>query len=127
LAQVRTDLYAALITPAAGIQSASQLTIADDAAGDFGDVAPVQLVQILIWGGAGSVRFFCGFHIRTVATLICTNVFGTTANIAAVTTNVTGTTGIDGNITVSATAGHLKIENRSGGGMSFAFLLLPIT
>ncbi len=40
---------------------------------------------------------------------------GIGGNVAVVTTDVTGTSGLDGNLTVSAQAGQIKIENRLGG------------
>ncbi|RVH21428.1 glycosyl hydrolase family 28-related protein [Sinorhizobium meliloti] len=46
------------------------------------------------------------------------------ANFAAVSTDVSGTTGVDGNVTVGVIAGNVRIENRSGASAVFRYTFL---
>ncbi|MCZ7442391.1 hypothetical protein O8B94_07485 [Agrobacterium rhizogenes] len=45
-------------------------------------------------------------------------------NFLAVTTDVSGTTGVDGNVTIGVVAGNLRIENRSGSLAYFRYFFL---
>lgn len=47
--------------------------------------------------------------------------WGPSASMDAVNTDVTGTTGVDSRVTISATSAGLKIENRAGGTRTFTY------
>ena len=108
---------------------ATQITIADDAVGQF---VPPRLggFMFITTGGAGSfpsdqrsgVFFYdCGGSLR--AGLL--DWTGTISDsLAAVVTDVTGTTGVDGNVTLSVQPNLIKIENRSGGSNTFQLTFL---
>lgn len=97
-----------------------QITIADDAVGTI--TPPRQGGYCLVtcagnnasplWAQSGQ------FWVDTGSSLQIEKIAGG-ANCVGVITNVTGTTGTDGNTTVAAQAGALKIENRSGGSRTY--------
>jgi len=106
--------------------STDDVSINDDAVGSFGDLSPNGFGTLMVWAtsGASAMDAFM-VRIRTSAapsiSLITT--FGLQTNLAVTTSNVTGTTGTDGKITISATNGSLKIENRSGSTLGVGLLM----
>lgn len=109
-----------------GIGSHAGFTVADDAAGNFGDVSPTSTSLVIIWryGGTTGPAIATAFLVRTTASPICLLAFGFSTNVDVTTSDVTGTTGVDGRVTVSATSGSLKVENRSGSALALSFLAL---
>jgi len=103
-----------------------QSSIADDAVTDFGDVFPNGGVLILgrTSGSGGDVCVIA--HCRTSASAFAngTALAASWANTNFTTSDVTGTTGVDGKVTISCTSAHLKIENRGGG--TYVALILAI-
>jgi hypothetical protein len=55
------------------------------------------------------------------STVACEKVNANGASFAAVSTDVTGTTGTDGRTTVGVIAGNLRVENRTGGTMMYRY------
>jgi hypothetical protein len=99
-----------------------RLTIADDAVGIFttprfggfatvtcnGDnTFPDNTRSAMIWYDSGG-----SLTILKTSTAVG-------ASVAVVTTDVTGTTGVDGNVTIAVQAGVIKVENRSGASKTF--------
>lgn len=67
-----------------------------------------------------ALAHYGGFYFRSSATV---KVFGAATTVAG-TGVLTGTTGTDGNTTVSATGGAIYIENRSGGPLEYVVTLV---
>lgn len=104
-------------------------TVLDNAAADLGNVSPSVVSLVFIWreGAVSGAALATCFSVRTSASPVCTLNFGFSTNIDVTTSNVTGTTGVDGRTTISATSGSLKIENRSGSTLAYAYLPLRAT
>lgn len=118
--------FTAKQTFSAGLDSGVLASIADDGAGDFGDVSPNEVSLVFIWLSQNAVSpLVCAaFRVRTSASPVCAFAFGVNTLTDVSTSDVSGTTGTDGHFTISATNGHLKVENRSGGASSFVMLRL---
>lgn len=63
------------------------------------------------------------FYDTGTASYSATKQFGG-ANFLAVNTDVTGTTGVDGNVTVGVVLGNIRIENRQGASQVFRYTFL---
>lgn len=104
-------------------------SITDDAVADFGNVTPNGFGTVFFFNADGSANFTFAIRVRTLnaSPAIQAPAFGggtSYANVATTTSNVTGTTGDDGKLTVSCTASSLKVENRLGFNISIAGLVL---
>lgn len=123
------DVVTGILQLQGGAFGQSSGSIADDAVYDFGDVSPNGFALVFIWAvnGSGSMDAFA-VRARTSGSPSIALVanFGTATNIATTTSNVTGTTGTDTKITVSATSAHLKVENRSGAALTAGMLALRV-
>ncbi len=106
--------------------AAGRASVADDAVANLGSLSPSVVSLLFVWreGSSSGAALATCFSIRTSASPVCTLNFGFSTLIDTVTTNVTGTTGVDTHTTISATSGALKIENRSGGTLAFGYALL---
>ncbi len=106
------------------IKSAVAVSVADDAAVDLGAMANTREL-VLIWArNAGTTPVLAGlFYVNTSGAPEIVQIAGPTTNVVTTTSNVTGTTGVDGNWTISATSGSLKVENRTGSSKSIAYQL----
>lgn len=101
-------------------------TINDDAVGSFGDMSPNGFGTLMVWASSGSAAmdaFMARIRTSGSPSIALVPGFGTQTNVAVTTANVTGTTGTDGKVTVSATSGSLKIENRTGAALSVGLLV----
>lgn len=100
------------------------LTIADDAAGTITVPRQGGFAAITCNGAtaspnpefSGRVYYDAGTTLQIIK---ATDFAGLSANLNVVTTDVTGTSGTDGFVTVAVQAGVLKIENRSGASKTF--------
>ncbi|WP_322884258.1 hypothetical protein U8C35_07830 [Sinorhizobium medicae] len=63
------------------------------------------------------------FYDVGTAAFSATKEYGGT-NFVAVNTDVTGTTGVDGNVTVGVIAGNVRLENRAGASQVFRYVFL---
>jgi len=101
---------------------AERLTIADDA---VGSVTPPKTggwatITTRTDGDFPDAQRSATFYYDTGSSLAIAAVFENASSLMDfVTTDVTGTTGIDGEITVAAQSGVIKIENRMGSSDSF--------
>lgn len=103
------------------------ITILDDAVGDLGSVFLNGYGLLLLYHtGAVIGSLAGGMWIRTAGGSgpSILSVFGPTTNVDVTTSDVTGTSGADNRTTVSATAGHVKIENRSGSSATIKYLAI---
>lgn len=100
------------------------IAIADDAAASFGNIAPNSCVAFVWPNNYPASRPNSFYQIRTSSSPVMNYLFGAQIGVNVVTTDVTGTTGTDGNVTLSATNGNFKIENRSGTTVTFNVLVL---
>lgn len=77
------------------------------------------------WGVTDGGRFGEGYFRATAGSAVMTEIFKGVATIAFTTGPLTGTTGSDGNITVSAhTDGKIYLENRSGSSKAMAWAFI---
>ena len=111
---LKTKLEALLIgtTPAA---------IADDTAISFAPTNPYGAVLIISHDGEVNASGLFDYHVATTA--YCSKICGGSVNTS--TSILTGTTGTDGYMTVSANEnGNIYIENRRGGARTINYLLV---
>lgn len=105
------------------------VTIANDAAASIPTPKNGGLCFITCCGSTengnfpDALRSGAVFYDVGTATFTATKQFGG-ANFIAVNTDVTGTTGTVGNVTVGVIAGNLRIENRQGGSQVFRYAFL---
>lgn len=103
-------------------------SVADDAVLNCGDISPNNNDLMWLWSlSASGVATAVMGKVRSNASPTNTALLGSITNIDRVTTDVTGTTGVDGNITIAVINGAVKIENRSGATMSFSWLMMRRT
>lgn len=103
-------------------------SVADDAVLNCGDITPNNNDLMWLWNlNASGVATAVMGKVRGGASPTNAAILGSTTNIDRVTTDVTGTTGVDGNITIASIDGAVKIENRSGATMSFSWLMMRRT
>lgn len=92
------------------------------------DSALVIDLQRSIFTGAGILTVagvaYGIFLVRAAATPAVTAMAAPSANIETNTVVLTGTTGTDGKVTLSATAGFIYVENRLGSAQAVSFTLL---
>lgn len=103
-------------------------SLADDAAMSF--TPPAIYGLLLLWQrntAAGTQNRTALIHFRASATPFCVIVAQPSTDIAVATTALTGTTGTDGKLTVSAnTDNKIYIENRTGAAVYLGYQLLSI-
>lgn len=110
-----------MATPGAAPAYCYTSTIADDA------VLTITLNKS-VFTGVGIVTVGTGnygmYLVRAAATPAVTAMTTVSANLNATTGALTGTTGVDGKVTVSADVGMIYIENRLGSSQAIHFTLL---
>lgn len=124
---IATDKQAGISKLGQGIIQGGSVTIPDDQAASVIPQNTGGIVFILGYNNEGAypqpsygaAYFDVGASIGMVA-------YGSlSSSFAVVNTDVTGTTGTDGNITLGRTTNELRIENRSGGNAEvFYFIML---
>ncbi|MDK1489385.1 hypothetical protein QN219_04850 [Sinorhizobium sp. 7-81] len=114
----------------ANLLFAGTITIADDAAVSITTPKNGGQCVITCCGSTENGNFPDPLRSGTVfydvgtATLSATKFSAAGTNFLAVNTDVTGTTGTDGNVTVGVVAGNIRIENRAGSSQVFRYAFL---
>lgn len=109
------------------LKSAAEFTIADDAVKTIALSASGTRGIILIAGnGASAEHAVVAFRVGDSAHI---SLLGNTANVTASSSVLAGTTGADGDLTISATNtnNNLYIENRTGAQRAYTITLLSIS
>lgn len=105
------------------------ITVADDAAASIPTPKAGGYIIITCAGSTENgnfpdpLRSGAVFYDAGTGAFSATKQFGG-ANFIAVNTDVTGTTGADGNVTVGVIANNIRIENRQGGSQVFRYTFL---
>ncbi|MFQ6158877.1 hypothetical protein [Sinorhizobium meliloti] len=113
----------------ANLLFAGTVTIADDAAVSIPTPKNGGICIITCCGSTengnfpDAARSGAVFYDTGTATFSATKQFGG-ANFVGVNTDVTGTTGTDGNVTVGVVSGNIRIENRAGSSQVFRYAFL---
>lgn len=109
--------FTGLVT-APALVSGGPVSIADDGVADLGAIATsVRVMLVMMSGGAGNIGWY-----RIGGGLGIVFLDGTTVSTS--TSNVTGTTGADGSITIAYVGGNIKVENRVGMVLTVSYVLL---
>lgn len=99
-----------------------QVAIADDSAATIIPPAKGGWMSVTLGPDtAGPQRVRSGMVFYDVGSSLDIGAFNNGANFVVSTSDVTGTTGVDGNVTVAVQAGVIKIENRAGGSAVFRY------
>lgn len=119
----------AVIDEAGGFQNADNVTLADDEAAriDFdGAARGVALVVPNLESGGGALIMFRAGSASAYVNVLASVVGGPT--VTGTTGALTGITGTDGELTISArtTQNRLDIENRTGGARTYSFSFLAM-
>ena len=108
--------------------SVQSQTIADDAVGSFTPPSTGGFAMVTVERDTSFPRAeFCGLvYFDTGSSLLASNQSTTPVgtNLDTSTSNVTGTTGTDGNVTFAVQSGAIKIENRGGSSLEFEVTFL---
>ncbi|WP_171519826.1 hypothetical protein [Ensifer canadensis] len=106
------------------------ITIADDAAASLPPIKKGGMIAITCCGSTEDGNFPDGlrsgivFYDVGTATFRATKFSAGGTNFLTVDTDVTGTTGTDGNVTVGVIADNIRIENRAGSTQVFRYTFL---
>lgn len=109
------------------LYNSGTVTIADDAAESIPAIKNGGMIAITCCGSTEDgnfpdpLRSGIVFYDVGTATFTATKFSAAAANFVAVNTDVTGTTGTDGNVTVGVIADNIRIENRQGGSQVFRY------
>ena len=122
------DASTARATLGLGTTSVQTQTIADDAVGSFTPPSTGGFAMVTVERDTSFPRAeFCGLvYFDTGSSLLASNQSTTPVgtNLDTSTSNVTGTTGTDGNVTFAVQSGAIKIENRGGSSLEFEVTFL---
>lgn len=112
----------------AGLVKTGTVTVADDAAESVATPKNAGYCLITFCGGSENSAFpsvsHSGIVFYDTGTTVSAGKIGGGASFDVVATDVTGTTGTDGRVTVGVIAGNLRIENRQGGSGVFRYTFL---
>jgi polygalacturonase len=95
-----------------------QFTVADDGVFVLPIISSVNVLVAIGSASAGNANPNMIFRARPNASPQCAAVTAAITNVAFTTGALTGTTGVDGNTTISADNGNIYVENRSGGALT---------
>lgn len=109
---------------------AQGIFIADDAVGTITPPRAGGFLSLTCSGQSGAATPLEAFSARawvdtgtTLNIIKASDIAGVGASVDVVTTDVAGTTGTDGRVTIAVQSGVIKIENRSGAGRNFQVVL----